>query len=132
MDVDGSDKDFRPQEKSTGKKTDEQILGQIEDWVKNNKYVLFMKGSPQMPMCGYSKFVVEVLKFYNVPPYKSVDVLKDPEIRRLVKQYSDWPTFPQLYVDGELIGGCDIVTEMHKNGTLKEALFKEKPQAKSA
>ena len=77
-----------------------------------------------MPMCGYSKFVVEVLKFYNVQNYKSVDVIKDPNVRRVAKEYSDWPTFPQLYVNGELIGGSDIVTEMHKNGSLKDVLSK--------
>lgn len=124
MDVDGTDSDFRPQEKATAGQSDKELLDQIDRWVKENKVCLFMKGNPQMPMCGYSKFVVEVLKFYNVKTYKSVDVLKDSNIRRLVKQYSDWPTYPQLYVGGELIGGSDIVTEMHKNGTLKEVLSK--------
>lgn len=122
MDVDGTDPDFRPKEKTSEGTSDASLLKQIEGWVKENKVVLFMKGNPQMPMCGYSKYVVEVLKFYGVQDYKSVDVLKDEAVRRLVKQYSDWPTFPQLYVNGELVGGCDIVTEMHKKGSLKEVL----------
>ena len=124
LDVEGSDNDFRPKEKATVGTSDKEVLDQIDRWVKENKVCLFMKGNPQMPMCGYSKFVVEVLKFYNVKNYKSVDVIKDPNVRRLLKEYSDWPTFPQLYVNGELIGGSDIVTEMHKNGTLKDVLSK--------
>jgi len=124
MDVDGSDSDFRPKQKVAAGNTDQQTLNQIDEWVKGNKIVLFMKGNPQMPMCGYSKYVVEVLKFYNVSEYKSVDILKDEAVRRLVKEYSDWPTFPQLFINGELLGGCDIVTEMHKKGTMKEALSK--------
>lgn len=127
MDVDGSDPDFRPKDKpAAAQLTDKEILAQIEGWVKNNPLVLFMKGNPQQPMCGYSRFVVEVLKYYNVQGYKSVDVLKDANVRRLVKEYSDWQTFPQLYVKGELVGGCDIVTEMHKKGTLHEVLDKAK------
>ena len=127
MDVEGSDPDFRPKDKpAAAQLTDKEILAQIEGWVKNNPIVLFMKGNPQQPMCGYSRFVVEVLKYYNVQGYKSVDVLKDANVRRLVKEYSDWQTFPQLYVKGELVGGCDIVTEMHKKGTLHEVLDKAK------
>lgn|SRR3990167_915112 len=127
MDVEGSDADFRPKEKAAaGQLSDKEILAQIDGWVKNNNLVLFMKGNPQQPMCGYSRFVVEVLKYYNLSGYKSVDVLKDANVRRLVKEYSDWQTFPQLYVKGELVGGCDIVTEMHKKGTLHEVLEKAK------
>lgn len=127
MDVEGSDADFRPKEKpANAQLSDKEILAQIDGWVKNNNLVLFMKGNPQQPMCGYSRFVVEVLKYYNLSGYKSVDVLKDANVRRLVKEYSDWQTFPQLYVKGELVGGCDIVTEMHKKGTLHEVLEKAK------
>lgn len=90
-----------------------------------------MKGVPQMPQCGYSKFAVEVLKYYSKPnntglisievkDYKAVDVLKDPIIREAVKKYSDWQTYPQLYVAGKLVGGADILNDMHKEGTLKE------------
>lgn len=129
MDVEGTDKDFQPKAKhataeATEERSDEKTLEQIEEWVRNNRIVLFMKGSPQMPMCGYSRLVVETLKFYNVKDYKSVDVLKNQDLKRLIKQYSDWPTFPQLYVNGELLGGCDIVQDMHKQGTLKDALSK--------
>lgn len=124
MDVEGSDSDFRPKQKIAAESSNQQVLKQIDEWVKGNKVVLFMKGDPQAPMCGYSKYVVEVLKFYNVGEYKSINVLKDETLRRLVKEYSDWPTFPQLFINGELLGGCDIVTEMHKKGTLKAALSK--------
>lgn len=124
QDVEGSDKDFQPKEKKIAGATDEELKEQIDNWVRENKFVLFMKGNPQMPMCGYSKFVVEILKFYNIKDYKSVDVLKDQNLRRVVKEYSDWPTFPQLYVNGELLGGCDIITDMHKQGTLKDAFSK--------
>ena len=124
LDVADSHPDFKPQTKVAEDASDAELLKQIEGWVKDNKIVLFMKGSQQAPLCGYSRFVVEVLKFYNVPSYKSIDILKDEKVRRLVKEYSDWPTYPQLYVNGELVGGCDIVTEMHKNGTLKEVLSK--------
>ena len=125
QDVEGSDKDFRPQDKiPKGENADAQLLSEIEGWVKQNKVCLFMKGSPQMPMCGYSKLAVEILKHYSVKDYKSVDVLKDANVRRLVKEYSNWPTFPQLYVNGELVGGADILTEMHKQGSLKEVLSK--------
>lgn len=125
QDVQGSDKDFQPKEKKLAGASDEEITEQIDNWVREHKFVLFMKGNPQMPMCGYSRYVVEVLKFYNIKDYKAVDVLKDQNLRRLVKEYSDWPTFPQLYVNGELLGGCDIITDMHKQGTLKDALSKE-------
>ena len=124
QDVEGSDKDFQPKDKKIAGASDEELKEQIENWVKQNKIVLFMKGNPQMPMCGYSRYVVEILKFYSIRDYKSVDILKDQNLRRVVKEYSDWPTFPQLYINGELIGGCDIVTDMHKKGTLKDALSK--------
>lgn len=131
LDAEGSDKDFQPVNKvqnevsGEGADKDKELLAKIDSWVKDAEVLLFMKGSPQMPMCGYSRFVVEVLKFYNIKDYKSVDILKDQDIRRLVKEYSDWPTFPQLYVKGELVGGCDIVTELHKKGELKAVLGQE-------
>lgn len=128
MDVEGTDEDFKPKVKAPAagqeQDSDEKLLEQVEAWVKGNKIVLFMKGSPQMPMCGYSRYVVETLKFYNVKDYKSVDILKSQDLKRVIKAYSDWPTFPQLYVNGELLGGCDIVQDMHKQGTLKDALSK--------
>lgn len=109
--------------------------------VKTNQVVLFMKGEPAMPQCGFSKFVVEILRFYSklillqchqakgeslegaeVEGYKSVNILEDEKLRSAVKKYSDWPTYPQLYVNGELVGGADILHEMHKEGTLKDLL----------
>jgi len=110
--------DFKPQSKV---QLDENtVFEQIDQWVKENKCVLFMKGVPQMPQCGFSRFVVEVLKFYKVNDYKAIDILKDPVLREAVKKYSEWNTYPQLYVDGKLIGGADIVNDMHKEGSLKD------------
>lgn len=124
QDVQNSDKDFQPKDKKLAGATEEELKEQIDKWVRENKFVLFMKGNPQMPMCGYSRYVVEILKFYNIKDFKSIDVLKDQNLRKAVKEYSDWPTFPQFYVNGELLGGCDIITEMHKSGNLKDALSK--------
>mgnify|MGYP001599385775 CR=1 FL=1 len=82
-----------------------------------------MKGTTDEPQCGFSAQVVSVLKSYNVP-IKAVNILEDEEIRQGIKEYSDWPTIPQLYVNGEFIGGCDIVTELHANGELADILNK--------
>lgn len=95
----------------------EKIKGQIED----NKILLYMKGSPKMPMCGFSARVVEILNSYNIN-YETVDVLLDPEIRQGIKEFSNWPTIPQLYVNGQFIGGCDICMEMFDNGELETLL----------
>jgi monothiol glutaredoxin len=94
------------------------ILATIDEQVKKNKILLYMKGSPSFPMCGFSAATVQVLDSYNVP-YESVNVLEDPAIRDGIKRYSNWPTIPQLYINGELIGGCDIVREMHAKGELE-------------
>jgi monothiol glutaredoxin len=94
------------------------ILAQIDEVVKKNKIIVFMKGTPSFPMCGFSAATVQVLDSYNVP-YESVDVLEDPAIREGIKRYSNWPTIPQVYVNGEFIGGCDIIREMHANGELE-------------
>lgn len=83
--------------------------------------MLFMKGTPEMPMCGFSNSVVQVLKHYGVE-YKSTDVLADPEIRVKLSEYSNWPTIPQLFVNGELIGGADITVELHEKGQLLDIL----------
>ena len=91
----------------------------IDGLVKGNKIVLFMKGIPQAPQCGFSAKVVEILNSLGVQ-YDSVDVLADPEIRQGVKEYANWPTIPQLYVDGEFVGGCDIVIEMAQRGELQK------------
>ena len=90
--------------------------------VKENKVVLFMKGSPQMPLCGYSRLLSETLKYYQIPEFAFVNVLSSNQLRSEVKRFSDWPTFPQLYVDGELVGGSDIVMELHKDGALEGIL----------
>ena len=97
----------------------------INDWidnaVKNNDVVLFMKGTPDQPQCGFSGRVVQMLDHLGVP-YAGVNVLQSDDLRNGIKEYSDWPTIPQLYVKGEFIGGCDIITEMFQNGELKETL----------
>ena len=87
----------------------------IRDTVNGNDVVLFMKGTKQMPQCGFSSRVAGVLNYMGVE-FRDVDVLADPEIRQGIKEFSDWPTIPQLYVKGEFVGGCDIVTEMTLSG----------------
>jgi monothiol glutaredoxin len=94
----------------------------IKEQVTNNPVVLYMKGTPQSPMCGFSATAVQILQACNLPLFFSVNVLEDPAIRDGVKTFSNWPTIPQLYVRGEFIGGCDIMREMHQSGELKELL----------
>jgi monothiol glutaredoxin len=94
------------------------IQAKIEEQVKQNKIILYMKGTPSFPMCGFSAATIQVLDSYNVA-YESVNVLDDPAIRDGVKRYSNWPTVPQLYINGEFVGGCDIVREMHAKGELE-------------
>jgi monothiol glutaredoxin len=93
----------------------------IIEIIKLHPIVLFMKGSPLHPQCGFSAAVVQTLAHYGVP-FHAVDVLADAPVRQAIKTFSDWPTIPQLYVDGAFIGGCDIVLEMHKTGELAETL----------
>jgi monothiol glutaredoxin len=95
------------------------INEKIKDIIIKNDVVLFMKGTPEMPQCGFSMTVVNILKELKVK-FIGVDVLADPEIRQGIKDFSNWPTVPQLYVKGEFIGGCDIAKEMFKNGELKK------------
>ena len=102
----------------------------IDNEVKSNDVVLFMKGTPQFPMCGFSGQVVQILNYLGVP-YKGVNVLEDETIRQGIKDYSNWPTIPQLYVKGEFVGGCDIVREMAEAGEL-QTLFDEKKVAKAS
>jgi monothiol glutaredoxin len=92
--------------------------------VAENDVMLFMKGTPVFPQCGFSAAVVQILSELGVK-FKSVDVLKDPEVRQGIKEFSNWPTIPQLYVKGEFVGGCDIVREMFEQGEL-ESFFAEK------
>tara|TARA_B100001989_G_scaffold251478_1_gene230773 strand:- start:13 stop:330 length:318 start_codon:yes stop_codon:yes gene_type:complete len=101
-----------------------EIKKNIEELIKNNDVCLFMKGTPDSPQCGFSMAVSNVLKHLKVN-FKSINVLSDENMRQGIKDYSDWPTIPQLYVKGEFIGGCDIVKEMFEKGDLKK-LFEEK------
>jgi monothiol glutaredoxin len=96
----------------------------IENEVKANDVVLFMKGTPQSPMCGFSGQVVQILDYLGVT-YKGLNVLESDDLRQAVKSYSNWPTIPQLYVKGEFVGGCDIIREMFQAGEL-QTLLKEK------
>ena len=91
----------------------------IDEIVKNNEVVLFMKGTPLFPQCGFSSRAVTILEHLGTP-FESVDVLQDPEIRQGIKEYSDWPTVPQLYVKGEFVGGSDIMLEMFQSGELQQ------------
>ena len=94
----------------------------IKDQVTSNRVVLYMKGSPDFPQCGFSARTVQVLRACGVDEFFTVDVLQDPEIRQGIKEYANWPTIPQLYVNGEFVGGSDIVTEMYQSGELQKLL----------
>ena len=96
----------------------------IKDQVSKNRVVLYMKGSPDFPQCGFSANVVGMLRACGVENFHSVNVLEDPDIRQGVKQFANWPTIPQLYVNGEFVGGSDILTEMYQNGELQKVLQK--------
>jgi monothiol glutaredoxin len=98
------------------------IQEQIRETVTSNPVVLFMKGTAQFPQCGFSSKVVQILKASGVKNLVTVNVLADDEIRNGIKEYANWPTIPQLYVQGEFIGGCDIVSEMYTSGELDKVL----------
>lgn len=100
----------------------EQVFQQIDNYIQNNNIVLFMKGTKDLPMCGFSARIVHIFDQLNVVFY-DIDVLSDDNIREGIKQFSQWPTIPQLYVKGEFIGGCDIVSQMYADGSL-QILFK--------
>ena len=93
----------------------------IDNEVKGNDVVVFMKGTPQFPMCGFSGQVVQILDYIGVP-YKGINVLESDDLRQGIKAYAQWPTIPQLYVKGEFVGGCDIIREMYSNGELQSLL----------
>ena len=95
------------------------VMERIAEDIRNNRVLLFMKGTPEAPQCGFSAQLVEVLADVGVD-YTTRNVLADPELRQAIKEFSNWPTIPQLYVDGKFVGGCDIVTEMHATGELAE------------
>lgn len=105
--------------------TDNPTFDRIKKDIGENDIVLYMKGTRQVPQCGFSATVAQVLERLGVADYKDVNVLADPEIREGIKAFANWPTIPQLYVKGEFIGGCDIVREMYQSGELK-ALLEEK------
>jgi monothiol glutaredoxin len=98
---------------------DVTIRDKIQQQITGANIVLYMKGSPQMPQCGFSARVTQLLNACGAQ-FASYDVLADPELRQGLKEFSNWPTFPQLYINGELIGGCDIVTELHQQGELQK------------
>ena len=104
-----------------GADKDKDLKGQIENLLNSSKVVLFMKGNADMPQCGFSANSVAILRNLGVS-FKTFNILNDAEIRQGLKEYSNWPTYPQLYVKGQLIGGNDIITEMFKNGELQEYL----------
>ena len=101
-----------------------EVKRRIDDQIANNRILLYMKGVPQQPACGFSARAVRVLDACGVG-YASVNILENPDIRAILPKYKEWPTFPQLYIDGELIGGSDILLEMYENGELP-AIFKSK------
>lgn len=97
------------------------ILEQLQQTIAANPVLLFMKGSPQAPQCGFSKTASQILSQSGVP-FATVDVLANPEVRATLPSYSNWPTFPQLFINNELVGGCDIIIEMQKSGELQKLL----------
>ena len=96
-----------------------QTKAKIDKLVNENKVMVFMKGSKLMPQCGFSNNVVQILNTLGVP-YQTVDILAEPEIRQGIKEYSNWPTIPQIYIDGEFIGGSDIAIELYQSGELQQ------------
>ncbi|XP_053608482.1 uncharacterized monothiol glutaredoxin ycf64-like [Plodia interpunctella] len=102
---------------------DAPVKEKIDKIVKNNKVVVFMKGVPDAPRCGFSNAVVQIMRMHAVP-YESHDVLADENIRQGIKDYSNWPTIPQVFINGEFVGGCDIMLQMHQSGELVEELKK--------
>jgi monothiol glutaredoxin len=106
------------------------LRSRIETLIHDNKVMLFMKGTKQFPACGFSNTVVQILKKEGVT-FETFNILADPEIRQGLKEYSNWPTYPQLYVNGKFVGGCDIVTEMHQSGELARELRQAQEQVKA-
>ncbi|OAY36832.1 monothiol glutaredoxin-S15, mitochondrial isoform X1 [Manihot esculenta] len=111
--------DFRPNNKLEGSGI--YLKDIVEQDVKDNPVMIYMKGVPDLPQCGFSSLAVRVLKHYNVP-LSARNILEDPELKSAVKSFSNWPTFPQIFIKGEFIGGSDIIMNMHQSGELKEKL----------
>ena len=99
----------------------DDVTTEIENEIRNNKVMIYMKGTPSFPQCGFSAATIEIFEELG-RPFNSVDVLSNPAKREGIKRYSNWPTIPQIYVDGKFIGGCDIVREMHQRGEPKRLL----------
>jgi len=103
------------------------VQDRIREQVTGHPVVLYMKGNPQQPMCGFSATATQLLKMCGAQDLYTVDVLQDQEIREGIKQYANWPTIPQLYVKGEFVGGCDIMREMYQSGELQKLIADAKP-----
>jgi monothiol glutaredoxin len=124
LETTGTDPDFAPKAKKPVDNEEtlvEEAITEMKKDIVENAVVLFMKGRPKQPQCGFSARVVQILSEYDVK-YISYDVMADPYVRAGVKKIADWPTIPQLFVNGEFVGGCDIVMELHKTGELKKLL----------
>ena len=117
--------DFQPKSKVGGDSASDDVTEHISSWIQENDVCIFMKGTRKMPQCGFSRYVVVLLNAYGVKEYKDVNVLADETLRSTIKAYSNWPTIPQVYIKGEFIGGCDIMKEMHEDGSLRELLIRE-------
>ena len=111
--------------------TTNPVIQRIQQDIRDNDVVLYMKGTPVFPQCGFSAAVIQVLSELGVK-FKSFDVLTDPSLRQGIKEFSQWPTIPQLYVKGEFIGGCDIVREMYATGELREVFSSRGIQTQAA
>ncbi len=109
--------------------SDNPVFDRIRDDIGSNDVVLYMKGTPVFPQCGFSAAVVQVLSHLGVK-FKGIDILQDPSLRQGIKEFTNWPTIPQLYVKGEFVGGCDIIREMYESGELQQ-LMKDKGVASS-
>ena len=97
------------------------VIERIKDQLESNSVILYMKGTPDFPQCGFSGQTVQVLEAVQAK-YTAVNIFEDPELREALKEYSSWPTYPQLYISGQLVGGCDIVIDLYKKGELVELL----------
>jgi monothiol glutaredoxin len=100
----------------------EDVINRIKTHIATSPAVLFMKGTPDFPQCGFSAQAVAALRASGANAFHAVNIFEDPELREALKKFSNWPTYPQLYVNGELVGGCDIVLDMHRSGELKKIL----------
>lgn len=107
----------------------EQVFKQIEGIINENKITLFMKGTADFPQCGFSSMVANILQNIGAE-FKDINVLATPELREGIKEFSDWPTIPQLYINQEFVGGCDIVRELYENGELEKIIWQEKTISK--